>query len=81
MRADAGDAGTPGLARGDDGVPSAAGRDAEALRHGLWEDWRIEAPVIERPEGLLIRTSTHFYNTEEEVDRLREALSVLLSRP
>lgn len=55
--------------------------DAEALRRGLWEDWRIEAPVIERPEGLLIRASTHFYNTEEEVDRLCEALAVLLSRP
>ena len=56
------------------------GRDAAALRRGLWENWRIEAPVIERPEGLLIRASTHFYNTEEEVDRLTEALSDLLPK-
>jgi isopenicillin-N epimerase len=54
------------------------GRDAAVLRRGLWENWRIEAPVIDRPEGLLIRASTHFYNTEAEVDRLTEALTELL---
>jgi isopenicillin-N epimerase len=52
--------------------------DAGELRKGLWERYRIEAPIIERPEGLLIRVSTHFYNTEEEIDRLVEALPVLL---
>ena len=56
------------------------GHDAAALRRGLWEDWRIEAPVIERPEGLLIRASTHFYNTEEEVERLAKALAALLPK-
>jgi isopenicillin-N epimerase len=55
------------------------GTDAAALRKGLWENYRIEAPVIERPDGLLIRVSTHFYNTEEEIDRLAEALEKLLS--
>jgi isopenicillin-N epimerase len=53
-------------------------QQAAALRRALWERWRIEAPVIERPEGLLVRASTHFYNTEEEVDRLAEALAALL---
>jgi isopenicillin-N epimerase len=48
--------------------------DAARLRRRLWEDHRIEAPVIERPEGLLIRASTHFYNTEDEIDRLVAAL-------
>ena len=52
--------------------------DAAVLRRRLWDEHRIEAPVIERPDGLLIRVSTHFYNTEEEVDRLAEALAVLL---
>jgi isopenicillin-N epimerase len=51
--------------------------DAVELRRGLWEG-RIEAPIVERPEGLLIRISTHFYNTEEEVDRLAEVLPGLL---
>ena len=54
------------------------GTDVTALRCGLWEDHRIEAPVVERPEGPLLRVSTHFYNTEEEIDRLARALPVLI---
>jgi selenocysteine lyase/cysteine desulfurase len=50
------------------------GTDAVSLRRRLWEKHRIEIPIIERPEGLLIRVSTHFYNTEEEIDRLVETL-------
>jgi isopenicillin-N epimerase len=48
--------------------------DAKELRRRLWEDFRTEAPVIERPDGLLIRASTHFYNTGAEIDRLAQAL-------
>jgi isopenicillin-N epimerase len=48
------------------------------LRRGLWERARIEAPVIERPEGPLIRVSTHWYNTEEEIDQLALTLTSLL---
>jgi isopenicillin-N epimerase len=51
---------------------------APALREGLWRH-RIEAPVIERPDGLLLRVSTHFYNTEEEIDHLVRALPGLLA--
>jgi isopenicillin-N epimerase len=51
-----------------------AGSDGPALRRRLWDEYRVEAPVIERPDGLLIRASTHFFNTEAEVDRLTEAL-------
>ncbi len=56
-------------------LPEGAG--PRALREGLWQA-RVEAPIIERPDRLLIRTSTHFYNTEDEVDRLAEALPALL---
>lgn len=52
-----------------------AGTDAAALRHFLWESHRIEAPVVERPEGLLLRVSTHFYNTEAEIDCLAAAMT------
>jgi isopenicillin-N epimerase len=57
------------------------GADAAALRQGLWERFRVEAPVVERPDRLLIRASTHFYNTEDEVDRLAAALGELLPGP
>jgi isopenicillin-N epimerase len=53
--------------------------DAPALQQALWERYRIEAPVIDRTEKVLVRASTHFYNTEAEVDRLAEALTELLS--
>jgi isopenicillin-N epimerase len=55
------------------------GTDAAALRKQLWQRFRIEAPIIERPEGLLIRISTHFYNTEEEIERCGNALAGLLA--
>jgi len=47
-------------------------------RSTLWDRYRIEAPIVERPEGLLIRVSTHFYNTEEEIARIAEAVAFLL---
>ena len=50
---------------------------APAWRQSLWERFRIEAPIVERPEGLLLRVSTHFYNTEEEIDRLADAVNTL----
>ena len=42
--------------------------------------FRIEVPIVERPEGLLVRVSTHFYNTEEEIDRLAGVLPGLIPR-
>jgi isopenicillin-N epimerase len=53
------------------------GHDPVALRRCLWER-RIEIPVVERPDRLLVRTSTHFYNTEAEVDTLAAALGTIL---
>ena len=52
--------------------------EAPVLLRRLWEEHRIEVPIVERPDGLLLRTSTHFYNTDAEVDRLAEALPDLL---
>jgi isopenicillin-N epimerase len=51
---------------------------APTWRQGLWERFRIEAPIVERPEGLLIRVSTHFYNTEDEIARIGDAVDALL---
>lgn len=53
--------------------------DASALRSALWERFRVDAAVLAGPHGPLLRVSTHFYNTEGEVDRLAEALEELLT--
>jgi isopenicillin-N epimerase len=50
-----------------------AGLSAPTLRKELWAR-RVEIPVIERPERLLIRVSHHFYTTEAEIDRLADVL-------
>jgi isopenicillin-N epimerase len=47
------------------------------LRRKLWER-RIEAPVVQRPDGFLLRVSTHFYNTTDEIDVLANALPAML---
>jgi isopenicillin-N epimerase len=56
-----------------------AGIDSIKVRKGLWE-MRTEINVIDRPERVLFRTSTHFYNTPEELERLAERLPDLLAR-
>jgi isopenicillin-N epimerase len=48
--------------------------DLTALRKHLWEQFRVEVPIVEQPHGNYLRVSTHFYNTEAEVDRLALAL-------
>ena len=48
------------------------------LRQHLWDKYRIEAPIVERPDCLLLRVSTHFYNLEEEIDRLTVAVKEFL---
>lgn len=56
-----------------------AGVDGPGLRQELWAA-RTEINVIDRPDRLLFRVSTHFYNTEAEVDRLAELLPGMLAR-
>jgi isopenicillin-N epimerase len=55
-----------------------AGVDAPRWRDQLWQRYRIEVPIVDRPDCLLIRVSTHFYNTTEEIDRLADAVESLL---
>lgn len=50
------------------------------LRNFLWENYRMEVNFVERDyEPLMIRFSTHFYNTSAEIAILREALPSLES--
>jgi isopenicillin-N epimerase len=54
--------------------PEAAAR----LRRELWAR-RIEIPVNERPDRLLVRVSHHFYTTEKEIEIFSDAVRELLS--
>jgi isopenicillin-N epimerase len=54
-----------------------AGISATMLRKDLWAR-RIEVPVIERPDRLLLRVSHHFYTTEEEIVLLAAALQEVI---
>jgi isopenicillin-N epimerase len=47
---------------------------SKPLQRLLWERYRIEVPVFPQADGSLLRVSTHFYNTEKEVDLLAQAL-------
>lgn len=54
-----------------------AGARAPKLRKELWAR-RIEVPVIERPDRLLLRVSHHFFTTEAEIDQLAAELPAVL---
>ena len=70
---------TPGLHGAMTAFELPAGVNAVALRKELWGQ-RIEIPVIERPDRLLLRVSHHFYTTEAEIDRLFEVLPPALAK-
>src|SRR5262249_47033187 len=65
-------------AGGEAGRAREAGSDAVRLRKELWAR-RVEIPVVERPDRLLLRVSHHFYTTEAEIDRLADVLREILS--
>jgi isopenicillin-N epimerase len=54
------------------------GVNAGKLRAALW-DRRIEIPIVDRPDRLLLRVSHHFYTTEAEIDVLSDALPEVLA--
>ena len=54
------------------------GLNAAKLREELWKR-RIEIPIIERPDRMLIRISGHFYTTEAEIEQLADALPDVLN--
>ena len=58
------------------GLP--AGSDAVRWRRELWAR-RIEIPVVERPDRLLLRVSHHFYTTEAEIDALAAAVREIMA--
>jgi isopenicillin-N epimerase len=57
-------------------VPDAT--DLMKLQSELWERFRIEVGVTARPEASMMRVSTHFFNSESEVDRLADGVAEVL---
>jgi isopenicillin-N epimerase len=51
------------------------GVDGPALKLRLYEERRIEVPVVERPEGFTLRVSVQGYNDESDLDALVDAFS------
>jgi isopenicillin-N epimerase len=68
---------TPGLHGAMTAFSLPGSVNAAKLRRELW-DRRIEIPVIERADRLLLRVSHHFYTIEAEIDRLAAELPACL---
>jgi isopenicillin-N epimerase len=52
--------------------------DASTLQKSLWQNFQIEAPVIERNGHRSIRVSCHLYNNTRQIDLLVAAIEALL---
>ncbi len=59
-------------------APLPAGLDAEALKARLYDEHRIELPVLERGDERFLRASFQGYNDESDLDALVDALDLLL---
>lgn len=54
------------------------GTDGTAVSRRLWESFRVDAAAVEGTRRQLIRVSTHFFNTGDDIERLAEALGTLV---
>jgi isopenicillin-N epimerase len=53
--------------------------DGQNLHDRLWTDFQIEIPAHLGPDGGRVRISIQAYNSQKDVDRLVEALTIILS--
>jgi len=54
------------------------GIDGDALKHRLWEEFRVEVPVMQWNGNTLLRVSIQAYNGQGDADRLVDALAACL---
>ena len=52
--------------------------DAQAVRQRLWEEFKVEVPIVAWSDRFFIRVSIQAYNTPEDVDRLLFGLEQVL---
>jgi isopenicillin-N epimerase len=65
-----------------DGTTDVGWRRPDPLQPRLFDDWRIEVPVMSWPAAprRLVRISAQLYNRREQYERLAEALRKELAR-
>ena len=68
----------PGLLAQMASSPLPAGLDADGLKARLYDEFRIEVPVLRRGEELFLRASFQGYNDADDLDALIAALERLL---
>jgi isopenicillin-N epimerase len=51
--------------------------DAERLRRHLWEQWRIDVPIVPWAGQLWVRISAQIYNTPADYERLATAVEAM----
>ena len=56
------------------------GTDSTRLQRQLWDQFRVEVGMVEQGAQAMLRVSTHFFNTEADIDQLATALEGLLGR-
>ncbi len=59
-------------------APLPAGLDANALKARLYDEFRIEIPVLKRGDERFLRASFQGYNDESDLEALVDALELLL---
>ncbi|MEK6238977.1 MAG: aminotransferase class V-fold PLP-dependent enzyme [Planctomycetales bacterium] len=50
------------------------------LQDALWHEYAVQVPIVSWQEHRLIRVSCHLYNTDADLRRLCEGLTILLAR-
>jgi selenocysteine lyase/cysteine desulfurase len=54
------------------------GTDLDALKHRLYEEFRIEVPLMQWNKSKILRISIQAYNSQSDIQRLQDALRTLL---
>jgi isopenicillin-N epimerase len=54
--------------------------DLAVLKSRLYDEYRIEVPLVQWQDRQFIRISIQGYNTQQDVDALMQALEILLSQ-
>jgi isopenicillin-N epimerase len=60
------------------GIAPLPNSDLILLKRRLYDEYKIEVPLIQWEDRQFIRVSVQGYNTEEDIDILVSALEVLL---